>query len=476
MASMCNDRSDRGPRGGASGALTRLSLPLLLLLVALPSCGDKGGAAQGPGSAERTAALEAERPDVLAGQAPVTAAGKVIAIGGDVTARRATPGATARKLALADEVFGDDQVETAAEASVTIALHHNGARWTLGPSQSRRVDAGLAWRAPRASEEAMLARAPAALGTAAAGRHSEHEAASTTESQQRPQDRRDEDHDAPGSGEEAEIGHAAPGQGLGAHAGAFGDKRKKQAPRQAPKMDRQIPEAELKLASPDERASDGKPAQRKSAARSSTGSSAVRERPTAKGGADRGASLDDLLGPTRPPRSAGPAPGGGRGGATASPPAPPGSGGGGGSDSGLDGRMARPPMGNGSEGKSGVGLGDRWSSGPVRAEVNVQLKVIHGSPSPKQRETITQTALNRLRRCGQLAGKENPSVAGKLVVRLTFDSEGKVTNAEVMTDTLNSKILHACGEGALRSIRLGPLASGVVVEVVAIVRLKAEPK
>lgn len=114
--------------------------------------------------------------------APTQPAGHVVAIAGAVQARRAAAGAQARPLALQSEVFADDTVHTAAEASVTIALEHNLARWTLGPNQARRVDASLAWKAPREAATAMLARAPVAEGTNAAGRHSEREAAGTAES------------------------------------------------------------------------------------------------------------------------------------------------------------------------------------------------------------------------------------------------------------------------------------------------------
>src|SRR5262245_6935781 len=102
-------------------------------------------------------------------------AGKVVEIAGAVIAERA---GQQRPLALGDPVAGADVVVTAADASVTILLDHNGARWTLEGGQRRQVSQSAAWRAPRGGSAEALAQS-SDEHTAAAGRHAEREAAST---------------------------------------------------------------------------------------------------------------------------------------------------------------------------------------------------------------------------------------------------------------------------------------------------------
>src|SRR5687767_11797096 len=69
-------------------------------------------------------------------------AGKVVELSGKVEASR--EGKT-RELTLGAEVFADDQVATAADATVTIELFHNNARWAVVSNKKSRVDASIAW-------------------------------------------------------------------------------------------------------------------------------------------------------------------------------------------------------------------------------------------------------------------------------------------------------------------------------------------
>ena len=105
---------------------------------------------------------------------------------GRVTAVRARKTATPRNLAVRAPVWPDDTVTTAADASVAIRLARNGALWELQGAQTRRVDAGLAWRAQRNAPAVALADRPEAAATAAAGRHSEQEAGQAVEAAARP--------------------------------------------------------------------------------------------------------------------------------------------------------------------------------------------------------------------------------------------------------------------------------------------------
>jgi hypothetical protein len=113
-------------------------------LVVIAACGGKGSAAPGP-------------------------AGEVVQATGSVTATRA--GAAARALAAADTVFSDDTIATGADGAVLIRLAHNGAVWSIGPGESRRVDQSAAWRAPKGG--GTLFAGTDEDRTVAAGRHDE---------------------------------------------------------------------------------------------------------------------------------------------------------------------------------------------------------------------------------------------------------------------------------------------------------------
>ncbi|HLL25357.1 MAG TPA: hypothetical protein VK427_24645 [Kofleriaceae bacterium] len=126
---------------------------LLLGLLAVASCSERRDKADAP-------------PTVRA------AAGKVIELTGKVDATR--DGKT-RMLAVGSEVFADDQVATSADATVTIELFHNGARWAVVSNKTARVDSSLAWGLDR-----QAASAAAQHNSAAAGRNAERSAAETS--------------------------------------------------------------------------------------------------------------------------------------------------------------------------------------------------------------------------------------------------------------------------------------------------------
>jgi hypothetical protein len=113
-------------------------------------------------------------------------AGHVERVEGAATAQRAVS-PTMRSLLVNAPVWADDTVTTGPEASIAIRLLHNGALWQLEGGQVRRVDAALAWNAPRQVAQAPMADKQAPATTAAAGRHSEQEAADSAEAALRPQ-------------------------------------------------------------------------------------------------------------------------------------------------------------------------------------------------------------------------------------------------------------------------------------------------
>jgi hypothetical protein len=129
------------------------------LAAALLAPGCKSGAADGPA------------PE------PGAAAGEVVELTGTATAAR--PGEEFRSLVVGAEVWGDDTVTTGATSAVAIRLRHNNAEWRLEGDRSRRVDQSVAWNAPRQESGGAFDGDDPADRTAAAGRHSEREAAST---------------------------------------------------------------------------------------------------------------------------------------------------------------------------------------------------------------------------------------------------------------------------------------------------------
>ena len=103
-------------------------------------------------------------------------AGVVVELSGTVEATR--EGGEPRPLAVDAEVFADDTIKTGADSSVNIALTHNNASLRLEAGMTKRVDSTLAWKAPRREDDSVLDR-DVDDQTAAAGRHTEREAAGT---------------------------------------------------------------------------------------------------------------------------------------------------------------------------------------------------------------------------------------------------------------------------------------------------------
>jgi len=105
-----------------------------------------------------------DAPDVAA------SAGKVVELTGKVSASRG--GAAARPLAVADQVFPDDTIDTGADGSVTIELSHNHARWAMEPGQKKRVDESAAFKLAAQEQAGVVDHT-----TSAAGRNAERTAA-----------------------------------------------------------------------------------------------------------------------------------------------------------------------------------------------------------------------------------------------------------------------------------------------------------
>ena len=120
-------------------------------------------------SAVASCSKKADAPAVAVG----TAAGKVIEINGKVEATR--EGKT-RELAIGAEVFRDDQIATSADATVTIELFHNGAKWAVVSNKQARVDSSLAWGLDKQQASKAVEH-----NSAAAGRNAERSAADTAQ-------------------------------------------------------------------------------------------------------------------------------------------------------------------------------------------------------------------------------------------------------------------------------------------------------
>jgi outer membrane biosynthesis protein TonB len=104
-------------------------------------------------------------------------AGVVVELSGTASATR--DGADPRPLAVDAQIFADDTVETGAASSVAIKLSHNNAALRLDAQMTRRVDQSLAWKAPKQQDDSVLEGRAVDDQTAAAGRHTEREAAGT---------------------------------------------------------------------------------------------------------------------------------------------------------------------------------------------------------------------------------------------------------------------------------------------------------
>jgi hypothetical protein len=99
-------------------------------------------------------------------------AGKVVEVAGTVSATR---NGASRKLAVADQLFSDETVDTGSDGSVTIELSHNHARWAMEPGQKKRVDESAAWKLAEQTGSAVAID----HATSAAGRNAERTAAET---------------------------------------------------------------------------------------------------------------------------------------------------------------------------------------------------------------------------------------------------------------------------------------------------------
>ena len=119
----------------------------------------------------------------LSGSAPPdiqSVAGKVVEVAGRVTVE-AAPDRRARAMALVvgDEIAGADVIVTGPHGRVAIKLHHNGAVWNLGPNKRGQLSQSAAWTAPKSDGKSLVFGKAERDRTAAAGRHSEREVAST---------------------------------------------------------------------------------------------------------------------------------------------------------------------------------------------------------------------------------------------------------------------------------------------------------
>lgn len=155
-------------------------------------------------------ACEGDAPASESASAKVTGpAGQVVGLTGSASATR--DGQT-RDLAVGSEVFADDEVETADGAEIAVVLAHNNARWSLTGGQKRRVDKSVAWRAEKQTGAALASADE--NRTAAAGRHTEREAASSAEvapAEARGEEASSDDHAAaPGGATPVATGSAPP--------------------------------------------------------------------------------------------------------------------------------------------------------------------------------------------------------------------------------------------------------------------------
>jgi hypothetical protein len=99
-----------------------------------------------------------------------------------------------------------------------------------------------------------------------------------------------------------------------------------------------------------------------------------------------------------------------------------------------------------------------------RASAKIGTADIHGSVDATELAALLDKRLGAVRRCYAKALATNPTLAGKLEVRLTIDIDGSIRNADVRKSTLADATLEACVRRAIRKIKLAaPLGGGLAV-------------
>jgi len=344
-------------------------------------------------------------------------AGEVIELTGSVTAELAAAGAEkkVRDLAVGDSVFGPETIVTADDASVTIRLFHNNARWTLGAGKRRELRLSAAWKAPKEGGGDLLA-GNESKRTAAAGRHAEREAADTR---------------ATALAETAAATEAAAAETAQAET-AVADKRasrkrsKKAAPGGGAERERSARRAKIEK----EVASRG--VLRVLGSKGGGSGSDISDVLSSDSVGDLDKALEGVGGVGIGTR--------GRGG---------------GGDSG------------GSYGAgSGVSVGKKSSSAPSPKLAIGSVSADGGIDQIVVKRSLRQR-MSMLRYCYELALKKEAGLAGKLVVKLTIDGRGKVTSVKVSGDDTLAAATRACISSKLRRVAFPAPADGEETSAVA---------
>jgi len=366
---------------------------LVFSVLGTVGCSKQEGA-QGAGAGKKAtepAASAARGESPKAQGVTASPVGKVVSLSGAATATRASQPGVHRQLAVGADVYADDVVTGSADSRIGIVLHKNKALWSFGGVKARRVDASAAWKvaAGRGTGGALLARAVAAK-TMAAGRHSEKEAAESSESALR----------APAEAKAAAAPVAAP----------------EPEPEPAPQAAR-APAAKRKPArravrKPAKRAPSKRPARRKSS---------------------RG--LNDLKG-------SGFGFDGGRGVRGSGGLGRVGSGGGRGSIGGIK------------PGKSGTGGGAYSRKKAKIGGMIVHAAPRKRSPNHVLFSKAVVRRNSGLRMCYERELKKHPSLRGKVVFDVTVMESGRVATVQIIFAPSSMKPVASCMKSQLRRIRM----------------------
>lgn len=115
------------------------------------------------------------------------------------------------------------------------------------------------------------------------------------------------------------------------------------------------------------------------------------------------------------------------------------------------------------EGPGAVGTGERGGERAVKAIVKDSAPVdVDGSLDPSVIAREIRSRLGAVKACYEAALKRNPNLSGKILLRFEVSSVGKVTSADIESDTLGDGEVSSCIKGRVQTWRFPAPQGGSV--------------
>ena len=131
--------------------------------------------------------------------------------------------------------------------------------------------------------------------------------------------------------------------------------------------------------------------------------------------------------------------------------------------------------GSGGEGGGAVGIGDLKTEGGGKVDTGEKtatkivarvkaddLEAVDGKIDKKSVMAVIRRRQDGFQACYETALKANSKLAGKIVVEFTIGEDGKVTEARVVKDSMNSGETNNCVVSLLKRLRFPAPADGEV--------------